>query len=75
MAEASRSAPKVPGAMPVSGKAREEFDTLKRSLSGIPSWEMSPSGWDSIQIAFVKHGTEQQARSFVSAIQLPTPEM
>ena len=70
-----KPAPKVPSAKPVSGKAAEEFDSLKRSLNEVASWEMSPSSWDKIQIIYTKGGSEQQARSFVTAIQLPVPEM
>ena len=67
--------PKVPAAKPVSGKAAEEFDSLKRSLNEMPSWEMTPNNWDGIQIVYTKSGTEQQAKSFLKAIELPTPDM
>jgi hypothetical protein len=42
---------------------------------GMQSWDMVPNGWDKIQIAYVKAGTEQQARSFVKAIELPQQEI
>jgi len=75
MAEAQKPAPKIPAAKPVAGKAAEEFGSLKRSLSEVPSWEMSPNSWDKIQIAYTKTGSEEQARSFLKAIELPTPDM
>jgi hypothetical protein len=75
MVEKQKAIPKVPSAAPVAGKAAEEFDTLKRSLNEMPSWEMTPNNWDRIQIAYTKTGTEQQARSFLKAVELPTPDM
>ena len=68
-----KPAPSVPAAKPVAA-SREEFDALKKSLN-IESWEMSPNNWDAIQIIYTRGGSEQQARSYLSAIQLPTPEM
>ena len=75
MAEKQKSTPKVPSFAPMAGKAAEEFDKLKRSLNEIPSWEMSPNNWDGIQIIYSKAGTEEQARSFLKAVGLPTPDM
>jgi hypothetical protein len=73
MAVAQRPAPSVPAAKPV-GAGKEEFTALKHQLN-IESWEMSPNGWDKIQITYTSSGNEAQARSFLSAIELPTPEM
>ncbi len=75
MGERQKSTPKVPSAAPVSGKAAEAFDSLKRSLNEMPSWEMSPNNWDGIQIIYTKAGNEGQARDFIRAIELPTPDM
>ncbi len=75
MAEKQKATPKVPAAKSVGGKASEQFDSLKRSLNEMPSWEMTPNNWDKIQIAYTKAGSEQQARSFLKAIELPTPDM
>lgn len=72
----SVSVPSAPrAAAPIAGKASDEFTALKHSLSDIASWEISPNSWDKIQIAYPKQGTEKQARAFLSAVQLPTPEM
>ena len=71
---AQRPAPSVPAAKAVSSKASEEFATLKHQL-GIDSWEMSPNGWDKIQITYTTQATEQQARSFAKAIELPDKEI
>ena len=75
MAEKQKATPKVPTAAPVSGKAAEAFDSLKRSLNEMPAWEMSPNNWDGIQIIYTKSGTEEQARNFLKAVELPTPDM
>lgn len=75
MAEKQKATPKVPSAAPVASKTAQEFDSLKRSLNEMPSWEMTPNNWDKIQIAYTKAGSEQQARSFLKAIELPTPDM
>lgn len=74
MAIAQKPAPAVPTSKPVSGKAAEEFTALKSSLSSA-SWEMAPNSWDAIQIAYAKRGAEQQARSFVSVIQIKPQEI
>lgn len=74
MAVAQKPAPSVPAAKPVAASSGE-FTALKQSLSGVDSWEMSPNGWDKIQITYTTFGNETQARSFLSAIELPTPEM
>ena len=50
---AQATAPSVPAAKPVSGKASETFNALKRALNEIASWEMSPNSWDKIQIIYV----------------------
>ena len=63
----------MPAAKPVAA-SREEFEALKKSL-GIESWEMSPNNWDAIQIIYTRGGSEQQAQSYIAAIQLPMPEM
>ena len=65
--------PSIPSAKPVA-TSREEFEALKHSLH-IDSWEMSPNAWADIQIIYTTHGTEQQARTFLKAIELSTPEM
>jgi len=67
--------PSVPSSSGVSAQGKAEFTALKHSLDSIPSWEMSPNSWDKIQIAYPFLGKEQQAKSFLSAIQLPVPEM
>ena len=67
--------PNVPSTRGVNENARAEFNALKSNLSGIASWEMSPNGWDAIQIAYPLTAKENQARAFLAAIQLPTPEM
>ena len=69
-----KPAPKVPAAKQ-AGTASEEFNSLKHQLSGVASWEMTPTGWKEIQIIYTSVGTEAQARSFIKAIELPTPEM
>ena len=51
------------------------MDIQLPNLSGIASWEMSPNGWDAIQIAYPFTAKENQARAFLAAIQLPTPDM
>lgn len=71
---AQRSAPSVPASRPVTQKASDEFSAMKHEI-GMQSWDMVPNGWDKIQIAYVKAGTEQQARSFVKAIELPQQEI
>ena len=48
---------------------------LKRSLNEIASWDMSPNNWDKIQIIYSGTGTDKQAKGFIAAIELPTPEM
>ena len=65
----------MPAAAPVSGKATETFTALKRALNEIASWEMSPNSWDKIQIVYAAKGNDKQAKSFILAIQLPTPPM
>ena len=67
--------PNVPSTRGVSQSAKEEFTALKSNLSGIASWEMSPNSWDAIQIAYPFTAKENQARAFLAAIQLPTPDM
>ena len=67
--------PNVPSTRGVSQNAKEEFTALKSNLSGIASWEMSPNNWDAIQIAYPFTAKENQARAFLAAIQLPTPDM
>lgn len=74
MASAQRQAPSVPAAQPISERAAGEFESLKQALGG-ESWEMAPNGWDAIQIAYVKRGTEQQAKAFASAIDRPQQEI
>ena len=65
--------PSIPSAKPVA-TSREEFEALKHSLN-VESWEMSPNAWADIQIIYTAHGTEQQARAFLTAAELSTPEM
>jgi len=65
--------PQVPSAKPVA-TSREEFDALKMALN-IVSWDMSPNAWAGIQITYTTTGTEQQARNYLKAIELSTPEM
>jgi len=72
---AQRPAPAVPATRGVNEKNSAEFTALKHNLDSLPSWEMSPNSWDAIQIIYPFGGKEQQARSFLTAIQLPTPEM
>jgi hypothetical protein len=72
---AMKQLPNVPSSSGVSAQSSAEFTALKHSLDSIPSWEMSPNSWDKIQIAYPFLGKEQQAKSFLSAIQLPVPEM
>ena len=67
--------PNVPSTRGINDNAKQEFNALKVNLSEIASWEMSPNGWDAIQIAFPFTAKEGQARAFLAAIQLPTPEM
>jgi len=71
---AQRSTPSVPAARPISSQAKDEFTSLKQQLD-IESWEMTPNEWDKIQLAYVKTGMEQQARSFVKAIELQQQEI
>jgi hypothetical protein len=71
----SVSVPRAPAAAALSGKASEEFNALKQSLSDVASWEISPNYWDKIQIAYRSPGSEKQARAFLKALELPTPEM
>jgi hypothetical protein len=68
-----KPAPSVPAAKPMAS-SQEEFNSLKQQLN-ISSWEMTPNSWEAIQIAYVSKGSEQQARAFLAAIELPTPEM
>jgi hypothetical protein len=77
MAPVSQSVtiPRAPSAAAVSGKASEEFNALRRNLSDVASWEITPNSWDRIQIAYRNSGSEKQARAFLKAIELPTPEM
>jgi len=70
-----KQVPSVPSTRGVSQNAKEEFNALKSNLSGIASWEMSPNTWDAIQIAYPFPAKENQARAFLAAIQLPTPDM
>ena len=70
-----KQVPNVPSSRGVDENARAEFAALKSNLSGIASWEMSPNSWDAIQIAYPFAAKENQARAFLAAIQLPTPEM
>jgi len=70
-----KQAPAVPSTRGVSSKASAEFTALKHNLDSIPSWDATPNNWDAIQIAYPFGGKEQQARTFLTAIQLPTPEM
>ena len=65
--------PSVPAAKPVAA-SKEEFEALKHSLN-IESWEMSPNAWVDIQIIYTTSGGEQQARAYLKAIELSTPEM
>ena len=71
---AQKPAPAVPAAKPVSSQASQEFTSLKQQLN-VESWEMSPSSWDKIQIAYTTQGSEQQARSFVAAIEVKGQEI
>jgi len=70
-----KQVPNVPSSRGINQNAREEFTALKSNLSGIASWEMSPNSWDAIQIAYPFAAKENQARAFLAAIQLPTPDM
>ena len=70
-----KQAPSVPSTRGINENARQEFNALKVNLSSIASWEMSPNDWDAIQIAYPFTAKENQARAFLAAIQLPTPEM
>jgi hypothetical protein len=72
---AQKTAPAVPTTRGINEKASAEFTALKHNLDSMPSWSMSPNNWDAIQIAYPFSGKEQQARSFISAVQVPTPEM
>ena len=67
--------PNVPMTRGINENAKQEFNALKVNLSGIASWEMSPNGWDAIQIAYPFTANEGQARAFLAAISLPTPDM
>lgn len=71
---AQKPAPAVPAARAVSAQASQEFASLKQQLN-VESWEMTPSSWDKIQIAYSGQGSEQQARSFVAAIELKQQEI
>lgn len=75
MAIGPLAVPQAPKAAPMSGKASEEFSQLKHSLSDIASWEISPNGWDRIQIAYATMGNDKQAKSLIAAIELSTPDM
>ena len=70
-----KQVPNVPSSRGINENAREEFNALKSNLSGIASWEMSPNTWDAIQIAYPFAAKENQARTFLAAIQLHTPDM
>lgn len=70
-----KQAPSVPSTRGVNEKANAEFSALKHNLDSIPSWDASPNSWDAIQIVYPFGGKEQQARSFLAAVQLPTPQM
>ena len=70
-----KQVPNVPSSRGINESAVAEFTALKSNLSGIASWEMSPNSWDAIQIAYPFTAKENQARAFLAAIQLPTPEM
>ena len=70
-----RQAPVLPPAKPLSGKHVEEFTILKRQLNEQNSWELTPDSWETIQIIYTSTGNEQQAKSFVAAIELSTPAM
>ena len=72
---AQATVPSLPAAKPVSGKASETFNALKRALNEIASWEMSPNSWDKIQIIYSVKGNDKQAKSFIAAIQLPNSSM
>ncbi|VVB98746.1 Uncharacterised protein [uncultured archaeon] len=72
-ATAQKPAPSMPAAKPVAA-SQEEFNALKGSLN-VTSWEMTPNNWDAIQIIYPKKGSEEQARAYLKAIELPTPEM
>ena len=72
---AQKIAPNVPSTRGINEKASAEFSALKHNLDSLPSWSMSPNTWNAIQIAYPFTGKEEQARSFLSAVQLPTPEM
>jgi len=67
--------PSVPSTRGINEKANAEFTALKHNLDSIPSWDATPNNWDAIQIAYPFTGKEQQARAFLSAIQLPVPQM
>ena len=69
---AQKSAPKPPEARPVSNEAANEFSALKRQLSEISSWEVSPDSWDRMQIIYPVPGEEKQAKSFLSVIAIGT---
>ena len=70
-----KTAPVLPPSAPLSGKHAEEFTQLKRQLNEQDSWELTPDSWDTIQIIYSGTGNEKQARSFITAIELSTPEM
>lgn len=70
-----KQVPSVPSSRAVDEGARAQFNALKSNLSGVASWEMSPNSWDAIQIAYPFTAKENQARAFLAAIQLPTPDM
>ena len=70
-----KQVPNVPSSRGLNENAKAEFTALKSNLSGIASWERSPNNWDAIQIAYPFPAKENQARAFLAAIQLPTPDM
>lgn len=72
---AMKQAPVLPPAKPLSGKHIEEFTQLKRQLNEQNSWELTPGSWDAMQIIYTSAGNEKQARAYIGAIELATPEM
>ena len=71
----SKMVPSVPSTRSINEKGNAEFTALKHNLDSMASWEMSPNHWDKIQVAYPVSSNESQARSFLAAVQLPTPEM
>ncbi|MCX8175501.1 MAG: hypothetical protein N3E51_04835 [Candidatus Micrarchaeota archaeon] len=71
---AQKQAPSIPASKQIAVPS-DEFAALKKSLDHIDSWEMSPNKWGDIQIIYSGAGSEKQARAFIKAIELPTPEM